>query len=67
MTKKTLHLLIFSLIIYSCKKEEEKITTVDQTVEVVTKNAREYPPIYLHSSASENEIITHIKKSQQEI
>ena len=67
MTKKTLYLLLFSVTIYSCKKEEEKIKTVDQTVEVATQNAPEDPPIYLHSSATENEIITHTKKRQQDI
>lgn len=67
MTKKTLYLLLFSVIIYSCKKEREKVKTVDQTVEVVAQNAPEDPPIYLHSSATENEIITHIKKRQQDI
>ena len=66
-TKKILYLLLFSVTIYSCKKEEEKIKTVDQTVEVATQNLAENPPIYLHSSATENEIITHIKKRQQEI
>ena len=36
-------------------------------VEVVAQNTPEDPPIYLHSSATENEIINHIKKRQQEI
>lgn len=67
MTKKTFYLLLFSLIIYSCKKEEEKIKTVDQMVEVVAQNGHGDPPIYLPSSATENEIITHIKKRQQEV
>ena len=67
MTKKTLYLLLFSVTIYSCKKERETVKTVDQTVEVVVQNAPEDPPTYLHSSATENEIITHIKKRQQEI
>ncbi|SEV98232.1 hypothetical protein [Kaistella antarctica] len=65
MTKKILYLLLFSLIIYSCKKEEQKIKTVDQTIEVATQNLPKDPPIYLPSSAPENEIITHIKKRQQ--
>ena len=67
MTKKTLYLLLFSAVIYSCKKEEQKIKTINQMVEVVAQNTPEDPPIYLHSSATENEIINHIKKRQQDI
>jgi len=67
MTKKTLYLLLLFTLVYSCKKEEQKIKTLDQNTNITIQNLPKNPPIYLDSLATENEIIVHIQKRPQEI